>query len=101
MNAVKGTVRGGMIVLDEPNGFVEGQRVEVVAEERPSIGMDEKDWPTTPEGIAALLARMDEFKGGWLSDEDYARWRAELQKQKERDIANEEAEAEKVRRMWE
>ncbi len=102
MNAVKGTVRGGVVVLDEPNGFAEGMRVEVTAEEpaRPSIGMREEDYPTTPEGIAALLARADAFEGGWLSPEDFARWRESLRQQKERDIASAEEEAEKFRRMW-
>jgi hypothetical protein len=36
--------------------------------------MREEDWPTTPEGIAALLARMDRVEPGWLSPEDDAAW---------------------------
>jgi hypothetical protein len=95
MNRVKGTVRGGTVVLDEPNGFTEGQRVEVVSEDgsRPSIGIREEDWPTTPEGIAAMLARMDAREGGWLSPEDEARWREELRRQKEWDKAHAAEEA--------
>jgi hypothetical protein len=34
--------------------------------------MREEDWPTTAEGIAALLARMDQVGPGWLLPEpDY------------------------------
>jgi HEAT repeat protein len=45
--------------------------------------MREEDWPTTPEGIAALLARMDQVEPGWLSPEDDAAWRATLRAQKD------------------
>jgi len=66
MNAVEGTVRGGVVVLDEPNGFAEGMRVEVVEEAaRASIGMREEDWPTTPGGDRGD-AGADGCPRGWL-----------------------------------
>jgi hypothetical protein len=103
MIAIKGTVKNGQVVLDEPAALPEGTRVEVVPAEasRPSIGMREEDWPTTPEGIAALLKRMDETEPGWLSPEDEAAWKAALQEQKEYDKAGSPDHAEKLRRMWE
>ena len=55
----------------------------------------------TPEGIAALLKRMDETEPGWLSPEDEAAWKAALQEQKEYDKAGSPDHAEKLRRMWE
>jgi hypothetical protein len=78
MNALQGTVKNGQIVLDDPAELPEGSRVEVLPVEaaRPTLGMREEDWPTTPEGIAALLARMDQVEPGWLSLEDDAVWRA-------------------------
>jgi hypothetical protein len=64
MNAIQGSVKNGAIVLDHPADLPEGTRVEVlpVGIPRPTLGMREEDWPTTPEGIAALLARMDEVE---------------------------------------
>jgi hypothetical protein len=45
--------------------------------------MREEDWPTTHEGIAALLARMDQVEPGWLSPEEDAAWRGALRGQKQ------------------
>jgi hypothetical protein len=89
MNALQGTIQNGQIVLDAPAELPDGTRVEVlpINGTRPTLGMREEDWPTTPEGIAALLARMDEVEPGWLSPEDDAAWRAALRAQREADKA--------------
>jgi hypothetical protein len=63
--------------------------------------MREEDWPTTPEGIAALLARMDQVEPGWLSAEDDADWREALCAQKEIEKAQFCEDSEKMRRIWE
>jgi len=80
MNASQGTVEHGQIILDSPAALPDGTRVEVVPvmSFQPALGMREEDWPTTPEGIAALLALMDQVEPGWLSPEDDAAWRAAL-----------------------
>jgi hypothetical protein len=80
MNAIHGTVEQGQIVLDGPAKLPDGTRVEVLPLRgaEAGIGMREEDWPTTPEGIAALLARMDQVEPGWLSPEDDAAWRKAL-----------------------
>ncbi len=64
MSALHGTIRNGQIILDAPADLPEGTRVEVSPIEvtRPTLGMREADWPATPEGIAALLARMDQVE---------------------------------------
>jgi hypothetical protein len=84
MNLLTGTVKNGHVILDEAAGLPEGARVEVVPLEanHPARGMREEDWPTTAEGIAALLARMDQLEPGWLSPADEAAWQADLQAQK-------------------
>jgi hypothetical protein len=66
MTAMHGTIQNGQIMLDAPAELPEGTRVEVLPIEaaRPTLGMREEDWPTTPEGIAALLARMDQVESG-------------------------------------
>ena len=103
MNALHGTMRNGQIVLDEPAELPEGARVEVLPVEavRPTLGMREEDWPTTEEGIAALLARMDQVEPGWLSPEDDDAWRASLRAQKELEKARFFEDADTLRRQWE
>ncbi len=55
MTAIKGVFRGGKIEFAPPPDWPEG--CEVVVEPvgaEPAPGMPEEDWPTTPDGIAAL-----------------------------------------------
>ena len=103
MNAMQGTMKNGHIVLDVPGGFPDGTRVEVLPLNvaRPALGMREDDWPTTPEGISDLLARMDQVGPGWLSLEDDAAWRADLAAQKELEKAQFQSDAEKLKKVWE
>ncbi len=103
MDTLQGVIKNGQIVLDTPAALPEGTRVEVLPVEsaRPALGMREEDWPTTPEGITALLARMDQGEPGWLSPEDDAKWREDLRTQKEAEKAQFIEDAETVRRIWE
>ena len=104
MTALRGTIAHGQVVLDKLADLPEGTPVEVVPieSESPSLGMREEDWPTTPEGIEALLKRMSEPKPGcWLSPEDEAAWKESLRQQKEYEKARFFEEAEALRRMWE
>ena len=74
MHTLQGTIKNGQVVLDTPAHLPEGTRIEVLplGARRTTLGMREEDWPTTPEGIAALLARMDQVEPGWLAPEDDA-----------------------------
>jgi hypothetical protein len=103
MTTLQGTIKNGQIVLDAPAELPEGTRVEVlpIGGARPALGLCEDDWPTTPEGIAALLARMDAVEPGWLTPEDDAAWRSALRAQKELEKARFLEDAEKLRRLWE
>ncbi len=65
-----------------------------------TLGMREEDWPTTPEGIVALLARMDQVEPGWLSSEHDAAWRAALRAQNELEKTRFFEDAVKLRRPW-
>lgn len=102
MNALQGTIKNGQIILDFPVALPEGTRVEVLPmnESLPTCGMREEDWPTTPEGIAALVARMDLVEPGWLSPEDDAAWRATLRQEKEADKAKFMHDAGSLSRIW-
>lgn len=102
MSAIKTTVKNRQVIVEVPEDWPEG--CEVIVEPVPAeatIGMREEDWPTTPEGIAELLAHMDQVEPGWLSPEDEAAWRAALREQKELEKARFFEDAEKLRRMWE
>jgi hypothetical protein len=103
MTTLQGTFKNGQIILDEPAALPEGTRVEVLPIEAsaPTLGMREEDWPTTPDGIAALLARMEQVEPGWLSPEDDAAWRADLRARKESEKAKFVEDAEKLQGMWE
>lgn len=102
MNALQGTIHNGQIILDVPGALPEGTRVEVLPiEAQRCSGMREEEWPTTPEGIAAHLARMEQVAPGWLSPEDDAVWRAALGAQKESEKAQFREDAKKLRSAWE
>ena len=103
MNALQGTVRNGQVVLDDPVGLREGARVEVlpIAARGLTVGMREEEWPATPEGIAAMLARMDALEPGWLLPADDAAWRLALHTQRNIEKVRFSEEAERLRRMWE
>ncbi len=90
MVAFNGTVKNGQVILDEPTGLPEGTRVQVLPVEasRSSLGIREEDWPTTPEDIAELIARIDQIEPLLQTPEEEAEWRAALQAQKDRDAAD-------------
>jgi hypothetical protein len=100
---IAGTVKNGHVVLDQPSHLPEGTRVEVmpVSAAHPARGMREEDWPTTPDGLAALLARMDQLEPGWLDEEDEAAWRAALREQREHDKRQSSLDAERTGTVWE
>jgi hypothetical protein len=103
MNGLQGTIKNGQIILDAPVTLPEGTRVEVlpIRGARPSLCMPEEEWPTTQEGIAALLGRMDQVEPGWLSPEDDVAWRESLRAQREFEKTEFYRDAEKLRSIWE
>lgn len=82
MQKALATFRHGQIEFDSGVDWPEETRVEVLPVA--SIGMNEADWPTTPEGITALLKRMDEREPLEMSDADYAAWEADRRTERER-----------------
>ena len=78
MNAIKGVVKNRQIMVAVPAEWPEGGEVliELVPVE-PARWMREEDWPRDPEGIAALLVKIDALEP-FLTPEEDARWRAAL-----------------------
>ena len=59
MQKALATIRQGRVEFDRGVDWPEGTRVEVLPIES-VIGMNEADWPTTAEEIAAFVKRMNE-----------------------------------------
>ena len=99
MIAISGTYRDGKVTLNAPADWQEGATVRVELDaDYVGVGMREEDWPLDPEGIAALLAKVDVLEP-FLTPEEDERWRAALKEDREHSIANcerEFAEAEKL-----
>jgi hypothetical protein len=75
MSTIRGTIQNGQVVLPTPADLPNGTPVRVVSEadEYVGIGMREEDWPTTPEGIEALLDRIDKMEP-FLTPVEQAEW---------------------------
>ena len=88
MNAVKGIVKNGGVVLDNPAELPEGCRVVVEPlSDDGSLGIREEDWQDTPEAVAEWLRWYDSLEPLQMSPQEEAEWRAALQEQKEREKA--------------
>jgi hypothetical protein len=89
MNATYGTIQDGKIIPDMPVELPNGTRVTIqpAGTEYVGVGIREEDWPTTPEGIAALVAKMDQIQP-FLTPEEEAAWHQALAEQKAWEIAN-------------
>jgi hypothetical protein len=80
MNAIAGAYQQGRILLHAPVDWPDGASVEVslVQPSHQKFGMTEGQWQTNPEGIANLLARMDQCEPLDMTPEeeaDLATWR--------------------------
>jgi hypothetical protein len=102
MNAVKGTVQNGHVVLDNPTDLPEGSRVLVEPiTEKEAFGVREEDWQDTPEAITAWLRWYDSLEPIERTSQEEAEWQAARAAQKEREKAAFGERAEKLRGMWE
>lgn len=80
MSIIHGTYKHGHVELDSPVDWPEGVRVDILSpspidkcEYDVDYGMDERDWPTTKEGIEELIARMEAREPVEYSAEDLER----------------------------
>lgn len=84
MSAITGTVKNGLIVLDDEANLPDGSRVLVHSiESVETIGMSEADWPDTPEAIADWIAWYDSLQPIELSPADEQAIEAFRERQKE------------------
>jgi hypothetical protein len=103
MEAIRGTVRNGQIVADQPVHWPDGCRVviEPVPEDEETLGIPEKDWPTDSEGIARLLALMDQIEPLEMTPEEEIAWQADRRARKEREKTNFDKRSQRVEELFE
>lgn len=91
MLLLKGTIEHGQVVLPQPTNLPDGTAVTVLPHEfGNTLGIPDEEWPTNPDGIAKLLARMDRiepFDMTPVEEEDMLAWR---QKNKEHGLAKQD-----------
>ena len=73
MSALMGVIREGRVELEAPATFPDGTRVRVEEAEESDGFIREEDWPTTPEGIEALIQKMKDTEPVILTPEDEVR----------------------------
>jgi hypothetical protein len=102
MSAIRGMIQDGKVVLDAPAALPDGTLVTVSVagtEEYVGIGLREEDWPTTPEGIAALVAKMDQIQP-FLTPEEEEAWHKARAEQKAWELANWGAHCKKIEDLF-
>jgi hypothetical protein len=86
MNTITGIVLNGRVELDAPSAFPNGTRVRV----RPDVEQEEDDeqheWPTTPEGIEAMIRELEAIEPAILTPEEEAQIAASRKAMKAKDI---------------
>jgi hypothetical protein len=89
MNAMKGTLKNGHIVLDGPTHWPEGCRVIVEPERTNQLGggLTEEDQPEDPEAIKKWLAEFDAIPPLEMTPEEEAEWQAARQAIKDYTLA--------------
>jgi hypothetical protein len=98
MNPIRGIYQNGQIHLVGTVDWPEGTPVRIeLAPLDHEMGMREEDWPTMPEGIAALVARMEACEPIEMTDAEIADWQ---QSRREQAVLDQKR-FEKIERMFE
>ena len=101
MSVITGTVKNGLIVLDEPGDLPDGSRVVVQPVETvATFGMSEAEWQDSPEAIADWIAWYDSLEPIELSAADEAELNAFRERQKELGQTSFGERSERLRKIW-
>jgi hypothetical protein len=87
VESVVGTYHDGRVDLGGKVDWPDGTRVRVEPEADEEGFLSEDNWPTTPEGIEALVRHMTNFEAVELTAEDEARIAAARAATREASIA--------------
>lgn len=101
MSAITGTVKNGLVVLDDPAELPNGSRVVVQPlESAETFGLSESDWHDTPEAIAEWIAWYDSMEPIELSAAEERAIEDFRQRQKEIGKSVFDERADRLRKMW-
>jgi hypothetical protein len=102
MRTITATVRNGRVETDDPIELPEGTRLLVVPADAPEAHADEEhDWDDTPDGVAAWVAQLHALEPFILTDDDRHRIAEARAEQRAWELANFDARADKLRKLWE
>jgi hypothetical protein len=93
MEKVMATMRKGQVEFDHPVNWPEGTRLEI-SPAATTLGLDEADWPKTPEQIAEWLEWLKNLEPFDMTPEELDAFKAELQ-------ASKEVQKQLLRKSWE
>lgn len=101
MNEITGTVKNGLVVLDDASGFVDGSRVVVLSvDSATGIGLRESEWEDTPQAIADWIAWYDSLEPIETVESDEQAIAAFRQQQKQVGVSGFEERAERLSKIW-
>lgn len=100
MKAIEGIIRNGQIITDQPITWPDGCRV-IIEPADETLGIREEDWPTDPEGIARLVALMDQIEPLEMTAEEVAAWEADRKANKEWQKAHFEKRSRQIEELFE
>lgn len=101
MGTIRGTIRDGKVVLDEPANWPDGTTVDVApTEEAQHVGLSEDDQGDDPESIACWIAWAQSIQPLILTPEDEERIRQARADQRAWELANWEARGKKIENLF-
>jgi hypothetical protein len=104
MIAIKARITNGYLVSVDPVNLPEGAELEVTAHPQAVTAhqqMTEGNWPTTPEAIASLVARMDSREPLQMSDEEIEQWSRVRLDDRTWELAQSDSRDERLTKIWE
>jgi hypothetical protein len=88
MRTIKGTVRNGQIIPDQPVGWPDGCRVLIEpAPAEETFGIPEEDRSDSPDAVAEWLQWYESLEPLEMTAEEEAAWQTWRQRMKEHSIA--------------
>lgn len=91
MTMLRGTIHNGQVVLPRPVDLPDGTEVTLWPHVPSQVlGIPDDDWPTEPEEVAQLLARMERVEPFEMSPQEEAEVAAWRQKVKEYTLAHQD-----------
>ena len=94
---LKGTIQHGQVVLPIPANVPDGTQVTVLTHQPFNrLGIPDDEWPTDPDGIAQLIARMDRVEPFDITPTEEANIEAWRQQVREYTFANQNRATESI-----